>query len=167
MKKQDGKYLTFELAGQAFAVDITKVSSILHEFGRITAVPQFPEYSSGVINLRGEIVPIINTRTRMKMPDHQQTGNECIIVAETTKCKDASHIGFLVDNVNAVVDFEAGNFSAVPALTAGGSKFLEGIYKSPDKIILLISVDNLVGDKMAAAVDDYMEKIENDSKDKK
>lgn len=164
MEKQDGKYLSFELADQIFAVNIARVSTILNDFGRITAVPEFPEYSSGVINLRGEIVPVINARMRFgkpALPAGHDTRTECIIVAETTCCKGANHIGFLVDNVNFVADYEGKNFSPVPVLTAKGSEFLEGMYKAEDKIILVIDIDNLVGEKMAAAVDDYMEKMEH------
>src|SRR4030043_1459934 len=79
--KADRSYLTFKLQDECFAVNVSNVLNIL-ELTRITKVPQAPAYMKGVINLRGNVLPLIDTRIKFGMTETQYTYNTCILVLE-------------------------------------------------------------------------------------
>ncbi|MBQ7783789.1 MAG: purine-binding chemotaxis protein CheW [Oscillospiraceae bacterium] len=152
---EDGKYLTFELSGQMYAIDIRCIREILNGHGSISPVPEFPEYSLGVINLRGDIVPIIDMRKRFHKPPIEGSHKECIIVTESSN-SGADYIGFSVDKVSSVMDFEGKDISAAPKLTSNGSKYVTGMYKADGRIIIILDTDLLLTDSMVEAIGEYM-----------
>src|ERR1700733_11331421 len=75
------QYLTFRLGTEIFATDVAKVREVL-DLTSITAVPRTPEFMSGVINLRGAVVPVVDLRPCFRMPKTENTRNTCIVVVE-------------------------------------------------------------------------------------
>src|SRR6056297_1221586 len=80
-KQATNSYLTFKLGEEEFGAHVSQVLNIL-EMTKITEVPKSPEYMKGVINLRGMVLPVIDTRIKFSMPETEYTNNTCIIVIE-------------------------------------------------------------------------------------
>lgn len=154
---EEEKYLTFQLSGQTFAIEISCVKEILNGCGSISPVPEFPEYGKGVINLRGDIVPIIDMRVRFSLPPMEETDKICIIVTESKGSAKSDFLGYVVDTVCAVVDFDTSLISPPPSISGVASKYIKGVYKGNGEIIMIISPELLLTDTMIEAIDQYME----------
>lgn len=131
-----GRYLTFVLDKQQYAVPIMAVREI-NQLCDITPVPRTPEFILGVINLRGKIIPVADLRLKFGMTKSQFSRQTCIVVIET----DAGQVGMVVDEVNDVVELQAGQIEPAPQL---GSKsemqFLMGIGKHQERVLILIDI---------------------------
>ena len=134
-------FLSFKLGEEEFAAHVGKVLNIL-EMTKITEVPKAPEYMKGVINLRGTVLPVIDTRIKFGMPKTEYTTNTCIIVLDIEMDGDSIHVGALVDSVQAVL--ELNNSQIMPAPSIGSkykSEFIEGVANVDDKFIMILNMD--------------------------
>src|SRR3954469_3181636 len=101
--QQADSYLTFTLDSALFAIGVSKVLEIL-EIKPIVKVPMSPAFMRGVINLRGNILPVIDARIKFGMPDAPFTIDSCIIVIGIGEGKEPLLVGVLVDSVREVID---------------------------------------------------------------
>ena len=97
------QYLTFKLDEEIFSLDVSKVREIL-EYTTVTKVPCTPQYMGGVINLRGNVVPVIDLRLKFGLPATERTINTCIIVVEVQAESELIVLGTLADSVQEVVE---------------------------------------------------------------
>ena len=104
-KASINSYLTFQLAGEFFALNVSRVINIL-EMCKITEVPKMPDYVKGVINLRGEVLPVIDTRLKFGMSEIEITKSTCILVLDVVVNNDSIKIGSLVDTVSEVIEID-------------------------------------------------------------
>ena len=103
------RYLTFKSDGLTYAIDTLYVTEIITNYV-ITVLPMVPHYITGIINLRGAIVPILDIRARMgKMPADISDGC-CIIVLDV----NSVHLGIIIDEVSQVVDIDQTKVSSMP-----------------------------------------------------
>jgi len=137
-------YLSFKLGDEIFAANVSKVLNIL-EMVKITKVPKCPEFMKGVINLRGAILPVIDTRIKLGMSETVNTANTCILVLEIESNGDTIQIGGLVDAVQEVLEIE--HSQVLPPPNIGSkyhSEFIYGMYKmSDEQFIMLLEIDKL------------------------
>src|SRR5210317_1050799 len=98
---KEGKYLTFALAHEEYGLEILKVREIIG-YMDITAVPQTPHHVKGVINLRGQVIPVIDLRTKFGMETTDVTEQTCIIVVEISQGSCKFSTGIVVDHVQEV-----------------------------------------------------------------
>jgi purine-binding chemotaxis protein CheW len=134
-------YLTFKLGDETFGANVSKVLNIL-EMIKITKVPKSPLFMKGVINLRGSVLPLIDTKVKFDMGETNYTTNTCILVLDIDMGGEAVHVGALVDSVQEVVDIEENKI--LPAPTIGSkykSEFIEGIAKINNEFIMLLNMD--------------------------
>src|SRR5512139_2663559 len=96
--EKEGKYLTFALGPEEYGLEILKVREIIG-YMDITAVPQTPDYVKGVINLRGQVIPVIDLRAKFGMDTTETTEETCIIVVEITQDSHKFNTGIVVDHV--------------------------------------------------------------------
>ena len=96
------QYIKVEMGDETFGIDISYVDNILR-MQRITRVPNTPDYIKGVINLRGEIVPIMNLRLKMGLEEVEETKATRIIIV---KMDQIGKLGFIVDCVKEVISLE-------------------------------------------------------------
>lgn len=142
ISEMDGKYLTFWTDSQLFGVPIADVVQIVG-VQQITAIPEFPYYAKGVINLRGNIIPIIDVRLRLQRAEKEYDERTCIIV---TSINDKS-MGFVVDAVNEVSSIDSGSISPPPTIAQEqSSSYLTGIAKTESGVLLLIDTKRLLAD---------------------
>ncbi len=136
-------YLSFQLGGEMFATDVGKVLEIL-ELCPITKVPRSPEYMRGVINLRGKVLPVLDTRIKFGLNAAEDNVDTCIIVLDVNMDGGVIQLGALVDSVEEVLKLSAGDIEPPPSL---GSRFnpeyMLGMVKQDDAFIMILNVDKV------------------------
>ena len=137
-------YLSFKLGEEIFAANVSKVLNIL-EMTKITQVPKAPNYMKGVINLRGTVLPVIDTRIKFGLSATEFTPNTCILVLEVIVENEHLHIGALVDAVQEVLEIEDEELLAAPTLgNRYRSEFINGMYKLTDEqFIMMLDMDRV------------------------
>jgi purine-binding chemotaxis protein CheW len=135
------QYLTFKLDQEVFAVDVAKVREIL-DFTPATKVPGTPEYMRGVINVRGNVVPVVDMRLKFGMSQTEKTVDTCIIVLEIAVDQDTTVLGALVDSVQEVFELEPGQIEPPPRIgTRWRTEFIRGIGKHNNELIIILDID--------------------------
>ncbi|MBB1540808.1 MAG: chemotaxis protein CheW [Bacteroidia bacterium] len=136
-------YLTFKLGEEEFAAHVGKVLNIL-EMTKITEVPKSPDYMKGVINLRGSVLPVIDTRIKFGMTPTEYTPNTCIVVMDIDMDGDSIHVGALVDSVQAVLEIEDTQILPPPSIGHKyRSEFIEGVANINDSFIMILNMDEV------------------------
>jgi purine-binding chemotaxis protein CheW len=130
--------VTFELFGEVFALPILDVREIIRPTA-ITPVPQAPGFVEGVINLRGQIIPVVDLRKRFGMSAENSTDDTRIVVVELG---NGIVIGLIVDAVREVERIPTDTITPPPALVAGsvGAEYIKGISNHEDKMIVHIDM---------------------------
>lgn len=136
-------YLTFRLGDELFAAHVGKVLNIL-EMTKITPVPQAAEHMLGVINLRGNVLPVVDARIRFGIADTKYTSDTCIIVMDTYLGSEHVQIGALVDAVSEVIDIMPGDIQPSPSIGSKyKSEYIEGMGKKGEDFIMILDVDKV------------------------
>jgi len=134
------QYLTFQLGGELFALDILHVKEIL-EYGQITPVPMTPVFIRGVINLRGAVVPVIDLSARFGRGLADVTRRSCIIIVEVQHEGERDDIGVTVDAVNEVVELPPAGIEPAPAFGAKiRTEFIAGMGKLDGRFVILLDL---------------------------
>jgi len=150
--ERDGKYLTFALANEQYGLEILKVREIIG-YINVTAVPQTPNYVKGVINLRGQVIPVVDLRTKFGMETAEVTDQTCIIVVEIQQGDRTFSTGIVVDSVQEVLDVDGQNIEPAPQFgSAVETDFILGMGKVGDSVKILLDIDKvLAGDALLHA----------------
>ena len=144
MVNKEGKYLTFALASEEYGLEILKVREIIGYID-VTAVPQTPHHVKGVINLRGQVIPVIDLRTKFGMDRADVTDETCIVVVEITQGKRKSSTGIVVDRVQEVLDIAGGDIEEAPQFGAAvDTDFILGMGKIGDSVKILLDIDRVL-----------------------
>ena len=137
------QYLTFKLGEEVFALEVANVREIL-EFIPITKVPRTPDFMTGVINLRGSVVPVTDMRLKFGMSETEKTVNTCIIVVEVNIDGEKALLGALVDSVQEVFELEAEAIEPPPRLGLGmKTEFIEGMGKRDNQFVIILDIDKV------------------------
>jgi purine-binding chemotaxis protein CheW len=139
MKKKD-QVVSFRIGKEHFGVHIHTVQEIVR-VPEITAVPEMPVFVDGVINLRGKIVSIIDLGKRLKIQGATRAKASRILIVEV----ENKIVGLLVDAVNAILSLPPESIEPAPDIvTTVGSEYILGVGKLPDKLIILLSLKNIL-----------------------
>jgi len=142
--EKEGKYLTFALANEEYGLEILKVREIIG-YMDITAVPQTPPYVKGVINLRGQVIPVIDLRTKFGMQTAEVTEETCIIVVETSQNNRKFSTGIVVDRVQEVLDISGENIEDAPQFDSSvNTNFILGMGKIGESVKILLDIDKVL-----------------------
>jgi len=135
--------VTFNLGTEEFGVDIMMVQEIIR-IPSITRVPKAPNYVEGVINLRGNIIPIVNLRTRFGMASVEDTELSRTIVLQVNK----KVFGIRVDAVNEVLRLEEGDIEPPPPVALGmEAHFIRGVGKIGERLLILLNLDQIMDEE--------------------
>lgn len=151
-----GKYLTFLLGREEFAIQVLKVREIMG-IQDITAVPQTPTYVKGVINLRGKVIPVVDLRLKFCLPEIEYTQRTCIIVVQVQAAGVALHTGIIVDAVSEVLTLAAGDIEDTPDFGDGGASaagYLLGMAKVKGKVKILLDIDRVLSAQEVRGLDE-------------
>jgi purine-binding chemotaxis protein CheW len=141
-------FISFAIGGDQYGVDIMSVREI-KEWSKVTKLPEQPEYVSGVLNLRGVMVPVIDLRCRFGDGLTECTPTHIIIVVQI----NGRQVGLLADRVLDIVSFDTAKVQPVPRTAQSTAKFLSGLVTHEDTMIALIDLRHLLdhGDERNSA----------------
>ena len=141
---KEGKYLTFALGQEEYGLEILKVREIIG-YVDVTAIPQTPDYVKGVINLRGQVIPVIDLRSKFGMETVERTEETCIIVVEITQDDRNISTGIIVDKVQEVLDIAGGNIEEAPEFGSNvDTDFILGMGKIGESVKILLDIDKVL-----------------------
>jgi len=150
-------YLSFQIGTEIFAADVANVINIL-EMAKITKVPKSPNYMKGVINLRGSVLPVVDTRLKFGLAETEYTTNTCILVLEVISRNETIRLGAIVDSVQEVLEIGSDEIMPPPNL---GTKFktdiLVGMAKKDENFIMIMDVNNVFADDEVINLKDLSE----------
>ena len=142
--EKEGKYLTFALGPEEYGLEILKVREIIG-YMDITAVPQTPAHVRGVINLRGQVIPVIDLRTKFGMEAADVTDQTCIIVVETSQGNRNFSTGIVVDRVQEVLDIGGEDIEEAPQFGSSvNTDFILGMGKIGESVKILLDIDRVL-----------------------
>jgi purine-binding chemotaxis protein CheW len=138
-----GKYLTFHLASEEYAIQVMKVREIMG-VQHITPVPQTPANVRGVINLRGKVIPVVDLRLKFGMPEKEYGQRTCIIVVQLDG-DAAPQMGVVVDEVSEVLNIVESEIEDTPDFGAGVQiPYLLGMAKVKGQVKILLNIDRVL-----------------------
>ncbi len=136
--------VTFTLRNEEYAVDILNVQEI-NRITEITQVPNSPSYVEGVINLRGKVMPVINLRKKFGLEDKETDETSRIIIMDIKGVTN----GLVVDSVSEVLRIPTDIVEPPPPMSSDmDSKFIKGVAKLENRLIILIDIDELLGESV-------------------
>jgi purine-binding chemotaxis protein CheW len=140
-----GKYLTFALGREGYGIQILKVREIIG-YMDITAVPRTPSHVKGVINLRGQVISVLDLRMKFGMEEANRTEETCIIVVETNATGRKISIGLIVDKVSEVLNIVEENIEDAPSFGMSvDAQFILGMGKIGQSVKILLDIDKVLG----------------------
>ena len=150
-------YLTFKLGNEEFGVHVSQVLNIL-EMTKITEVPKAPDYMKGVINLRGMVLPIIDTRIKFGMQEKEYTNNTCIIVMDLEMEGNTIHLGSIVDEVLSVNEIADNQIEPPPSIgNKYKSSFISGMAKVEENFVMLLDMQQVLSEEELTEISDKAE----------
>ena len=148
---RDGKYLTFALGREEYGLEILKVREIIG-YMEITSVPQMPHYVKGVINLRGQVIPVVDLRAKFGMETAETTDQTCIIVVDIAQAGRRCNTGIVVDHVQEVLDISGEDIEESPEFgTSVSTDFILGMAKVGDSVKILLDIDKVLCGELVGA----------------
>jgi purine-binding chemotaxis protein CheW len=143
---RDLQHLTFAVGDEEYGVGIRQAKEII-EYDVITTVPHAPRWVRGVINLRGNVVPVVDLAVRFGRTPAPRTRKSCIVIVEVRREGGVLLVGIIADGVTEVVELPEDAIEPPPALgTRGRHEWLTGLGRSGRGFVLLIDTDRLLGD---------------------
>ncbi|MCG7489534.1 chemotaxis protein CheW [Vibrio sp. Of14-4] len=137
------QWVTFQLEEETYGINVMQVREVLR-YTEIAPVPGAPDYVLGIINLRGNVVTVIDTRSRFGLMQGEITDNTRIIVIES----EHQVIGILVDSVAEVVYLKSSEIDTTPSVgTDESAKFIQGVSNRDGKLLILVDLNKLLTDE--------------------
>lgn len=144
------QWVTFRLENETYGINVMQVREVLR-YNEIAPVPGAPSYVLGIINLRGNVVSVVDTRERFGLPGAEITDNTRIVILET----DSQVVGILVDAVAEVVYLRQSEIETAPNVgNEDNARFIQGVSHKNDELLILIEIKNLLTDEEWAEIAD-------------
>ncbi|PSW19522.1 chemotaxis protein CheW [Photobacterium sanctipauli] len=147
IQKEDGndqvlQWVTFQLEDETYGINVMQVREVLR-YSEIAPVPGAPDYVLGIINLRGNVVTVIDTRSRFGLMPGEISDNTRIVIIEAEK----QVIGILVDSVAEVVYLRSSEIDSTPSVgTEESAKFIQGVSNRDGELLILVDLNKLLSD---------------------
>jgi purine-binding chemotaxis protein CheW len=136
------QWVTFKLAGETYGVNVMQVQEVLR-YTEIAPVPGAPDYVMGIVNLRGNVVTVIDARFRFGLMPGEITDNTRIVILEA----DSHVVGILVDSVAEVVYLKQSEIETAPNVgNEESARFIQGVCHKNEELLILIELDKLLTD---------------------
>jgi len=136
------QWVTFKLEEETYGINVMQVQEVLR-YTEIAPVPGAPSYVLGIINLRGNVVTVIDTRARFGLMGAEVTDNSRIVIIEAEK----QVIGILVDSVAEVVYLRSSEIDSAPNIgTEESAKFIQGVSNRDGELLILVDLNKLLND---------------------
>jgi purine-binding chemotaxis protein CheW len=146
------QYMTFKLGEELFAINVYQVREVL-EVLQITKVPTAPPYMRGVVNVRGQAIPVVDLRMRFGLPSIPNSVNTRICVMELDVDGEITVIGGLADSVHEVIELDPSNINPPPRIAMRWrTEFISGMGKRGDDFIIILNVNAVFSSEELLAV---------------
>ena len=160
VKEDSNSYLSFRIGTELFAASVKNVISIL-EITKITKVPKAPPYMRGVINLRGSVLPVLDTRIKFNASNTEYTTNTCILVLEVMVKNESIRLGAIVDSVQEVLSLDAPDIQPPPSLgTNYQSDIITGMTHHNDEFIMILDITKLFSEEAMFNLNELRTEVE-------
>ncbi|MDV5171099.1 chemotaxis protein CheW [Photobacterium rosenbergii] len=137
------QWVTFQLEDETYGINVMQVREVLR-YSEIAPVPGAPDYVLGIINLRGNVVTVIDTRSRFGLMPGEISDNTRIVIIEAEK----QVIGILVDSVAEVVYLRSSEIDSTPSVgTEESAKFIQGVSNRDGQLLILVDLNKLLSDE--------------------
>ena len=144
--------VTFKLGKETFALEISRVREVL-DFSDVTQVPQTPAFMLGIINLRGNVVPVVDLRRKLNLQDVERTRDTRVLILEILVDHERVTLGAVADCVREVIELEAGQVSPPPGIgTLVRADFMKSMGRKDGEFIMILDVDKVFSLDDIAAV---------------
>ena len=154
------QYLTFMIGGEEYAVSLLKVKEII-EYDVVTEIPKTPEWIRGVINLRGNVVPVIDLAVKFRLPASIAGKLTCIVITEVKCDGEATVMGIMVDSVQQVIDLNPRDIEVAPSFgTRVKIDYLLGMARSGRKFCLLLDTEKVLSTDELLELPNSVEEIQ-------
>lgn len=154
---QDVQCLTFDLDEEIFAVEVHRVREVLDPT-KITKIPRAPEFLLGVINVRGNVIPIVDMHQKLGMKKADTNTDSRIVVLEAELEGEITTLGALADSVREVTELAASDMEPPPKIgSRWKSEFIRGIGKLDEEFVILLDIDRVFSSDELAYIHDVSE----------
>ncbi len=134
------QYVSFELQGEEYGIPILHVKEIIR-YTTLTHIPESPHFVEGVLNLRGQVIPVINLRRKFDLDECENDNSTRIIVVDIGK----RVVGIVVDEVSEVLQINADEISPAPPMgTTLNTDFITGMGKVNEQLVILLKVEKII-----------------------
>jgi len=142
MEGERKQFVVFRLGDEEYGADIIKVT-VIERMLNIARVPETPAYIKGVINLRGDIIPVMDLRTRLGLPEKAEDEDTRIIIFDINKVV----FGTIVDSVSEVLQLEDSKIESVAGIINDKNlDYINGVAKAESKLVTLINLEKLISE---------------------
>ena len=142
------QFLSFRCMGMSLALPISRIREII-ELGQVTAVPNMPAYVRGVINLRGNVVSVVDLAARLSGHSADSGRRSCIVIVDLDVFGEMQRVGLLVDAVDAVLDIDLSSIEPPPRFGAGmRSEGIAGMARREGGFTVILKADHLIGEEL-------------------
>ena len=136
-------FLTFNLGQEQFAVNVANVLEVLEQ-QHITRVPKTPDHIMGIINFRGDILPVVNTRRKFNLDTIDRGERYYIIIFEVMKNEHRLPVAAIADSVRDVIEINTPDIKPLPEMGLNyNTNFIAGSVRRNDSFILLLNIDKV------------------------
>jgi purine-binding chemotaxis protein CheW len=143
MKMSTMQQVIFKLDKEEYGLDIMKVITI-EKYQEVVKTPNTPEYITGIINLRGSVLPVYSLRKKFHLQEKEPDDNTKIIVTVTNGMK----IGFIVDSVEEILNVDDSNIEEAPKIVTGiDRRYINSIAKVDERMVILIDIDLIISEE--------------------
>lgn len=157
------QYLTFMIGGEEYAVSLLKVKEII-EYDIVTEIPKTPPWVRGVINLRGNVVPVIDLAVKFRLPESIPGKLTCIVITEVECEGEATVVGVMADSVRQVIDLKHEEIETPPSFgTRVRVDYLLGMARSGKKFCLLLDTEKVLSSEELLELPDTLEPSDDSS----
>ncbi|WP_440896211.1 chemotaxis protein CheW [Amphibacillus sp. Q70] len=151
------KFIVFQLNGQEYGASIQQIVSI-ERLLEIVPLPKVSDFIEGITKLRGDVIPVIDLKTRMSLPKSDETDQSRMLVSLV----DGVSVGFLVDAASDVIDIDETIIEPAPTTIKGiNANFLSGVAKLEDRLLLIIDLSYVLNYEELTEVKQVVEEEEN------
>jgi len=159
-KALDHQFLTFKLAGEEYGINITRVQEI-KGWIPVTRIPNTPDYVSGVLNLRGNIVPILDMRSRFNLDKVEYTHTTVIIVLSVEDAARTRDIGIIVDAVSDVLNVNNEDIKEPPEFGENiHVEFISGLTVAGNTMVMILDIDKMLLSHELQMIDETTTEVE-------
>lgn len=144
------QYLTFKLIDETYGINVMQIKEVLR-YSEIAPVPGAPAYVYGIVNLRGNVVTVVDTRMRFGLPECVVSDDTRIIIIE----HDEEQVGLLVDAVQEVFYLYQNEIEQSPSVGNDAAlKFIQGVYQKEEELVILLQLDRMFERNEALGIED-------------